>query len=83
MGHAGKYSIVLKVDGKSYTQPLTVKIDSRVKTPLANMQQQFDLSKQLYDVWLALEPISEKLNALAKQLDEARKRGVKTPLASQ
>jgi hypothetical protein len=79
----GKYSVVLKVDGKSYTQSLTVKIDPRVKTPLADLQKQFDLSKQLYDMRLKLEPISEALNALSGQLEEARKRGAKDPLASQ
>ncbi|HEY7286122.1 MAG TPA: hypothetical protein VH497_11800 [Vicinamibacterales bacterium] len=45
----GQYSVKLTVDGKSYTQPLTLKMDPRVKTPPLGLSQQFTLSKQLYD----------------------------------
>ena len=79
----GKYSVVLKVGGKSYTQPLTVALDPRVKTPASELQKQFDLSKQLYDMRVEMEPISEKVNALSAQLDEARKHGAKVPLVAQ
>jgi photosystem II stability/assembly factor-like uncharacterized protein len=45
----GRYTVKLTAGGKSYTQPLTVKMDPRVKiTPVA-MQQLSTLSKQLYD----------------------------------
>ena len=37
----------------------------------------------MYDARLKLEPISEQLNGLSAQLDEAKKRGPKAPLASQ
>lgn len=79
----GKYSVTLKVDGKPYTQPLTVKMDPRVKTSFAELQKQFDMSKRLYDARLKLEPINEKLAGLAAQLDDAKKRGIKEPLVSQ
>src|SRR5262249_11473422 len=36
----GVYTVRLTADGKSYTQPLTVKMDPRVKTPAAGLQQQ-------------------------------------------
>ena len=45
----GTYSVRLTVDGKSYKQPLTVKMDPRVPTPAAGLALQFSLSKQLYD----------------------------------
>jgi photosystem II stability/assembly factor-like uncharacterized protein len=45
----GQYTVKLTVDGKSYTQPLTLKMDPRVKTPALGLAQQFTLSKQLYD----------------------------------
>ena len=45
----GRYTVRLTVDGKSYTQPLTLKMDPRVKTPPSGLQQQFTLSKALYD----------------------------------
>lgn len=79
----GTYSVVLKVNGKTYTEPLTVKMDPRVKTPATDLQKQFELSKALYDARLKLEPISEELNGISAQLDEAKKRRLKQPLAAQ
>ena len=43
----GEYSVKLTVNGKSYTQLLTVKMDPRVKTPLAGLQQQFALAQRI------------------------------------
>jgi hypothetical protein len=43
----GKYSVKLAVDGKSYTQPLTVKMDPQVKAPLPELQRQFDFAQQV------------------------------------
>jgi photosystem II stability/assembly factor-like uncharacterized protein len=43
----GEYSVKLTVDGKSYMQPLTVKMDPRVKTPPAGLQQQFALAQRI------------------------------------
>ncbi len=45
----GTYAVRLTVDGKTYTQPLTVRMDPRVKTPALVLTQQFHLSKQIYD----------------------------------
>ncbi|HEX8737990.1 MAG TPA: hypothetical protein VF721_21840 [Pyrinomonadaceae bacterium] len=70
----GEYSIVLTVDGKSFTQALTVKIDPRVKASTADLAKQFELSKQLYDHRLLLQPISERLNLLVSELAKARER---------
>ncbi|MCA1650186.1 MAG: glycoside hydrolase, partial [Acidobacteria bacterium] len=47
--HPGRYTVTLTVDGKSYTRPLTVKMDPRVKTAPAALLQQFTLSKRLSD----------------------------------
>jgi hypothetical protein len=44
----GTYTVRLTVDGKSFTQPLKVKMDPRVKTSLKDLQVQHDLSKQIY-----------------------------------
>ncbi len=43
----GKYSVKLTADGKSYTAPLTVKMDPQVKTPLPELQRQFDFAQQV------------------------------------
>ncbi len=45
----GRYTVRLTADGKRYNQPLTLTMDPRVKTPPLGLQQQFTLSKQLYD----------------------------------
>jgi len=37
----GHYTVRLTVDGKSYTQPLVLKMDPRVKTPIADLSKQF------------------------------------------
>jgi photosystem II stability/assembly factor-like uncharacterized protein len=44
----GIYTVKLTVNGKAYTQPLAVKMDPRVKTPLPALQQQHDLSLSAY-----------------------------------
>jgi hypothetical protein len=78
----GNYSVVLTVGGKTYTQPLTLKIDPRVTATVGDLQKQFDLSKQLYDAWLRLEPVNAELEELSKQLIEIKKRAGQTPLAA-
>jgi photosystem II stability/assembly factor-like uncharacterized protein len=42
------FTVKLTVDGKSFTQPLTVKLDPRVKTAAATMQQIYTLSNAMY-----------------------------------
>ncbi|HKW75786.1 MAG TPA: hypothetical protein VJN64_09695 [Terriglobales bacterium] len=66
----GQYIVVLTVDGKSYSQSLTVKMDPRVKTPFAGLQQQFYLSGQIYQRMLTLGPAAEQATELRKQLQE-------------
>ncbi len=44
----GTYTATLTVDGKTYTQTFTIKMDPRVKISAANLQQQHDLSFQCY-----------------------------------
>lgn len=44
----GRYTVKLTVNGKTYSQPLTVKQDPRVKTPALVMQQVYSLTKAAY-----------------------------------
>jgi photosystem II stability/assembly factor-like uncharacterized protein len=48
----GQYTVKLTVDGKSYTQPLAIKMDPRVKTPPAGLQLQFRLATKLTSMML-------------------------------
>ncbi|ASU32661.1 WD40/YVTN/BNR-like repeat-containing protein [Mucilaginibacter xinganensis] len=66
----GNYTIKLTVDGKSYTQPLTVKIDPRVKTPLAQLQRQYDFSDKCYRHLKTVMVTMEKLNSLHEQINK-------------
>ena len=43
----GEYTVKLTVNGQSSTQPLTVKMDPRVKTSQEDLQKQFDLAQQV------------------------------------
>ena len=70
----GNYTVVLTVDGKSLTQPITVQMDPRVKTPPANLQEQFDLSWELYQLRLKLAPIGKKFDDIADQLTKLKAR---------
>ena len=58
--HPGTYTVRLTVNGQAYTQPLTVAMDPRVKTPPAALLQQFTLSKQLSD---AMDQVGKRMGA--------------------
>ncbi len=44
----GDYTVRLTVAGKNYTQPLTVRLDPRVKTSAADLQENTKLSLEMY-----------------------------------
>ncbi|HKV26436.1 MAG TPA: hypothetical protein VJN93_17705 [Candidatus Acidoferrum sp.] len=43
----GQYTVRLTVNGKSYTEPLTVKMDPRVKTTREGLVQMFELQRRM------------------------------------
>jgi len=45
----GNYTVKLTVKGKVYSQNLAIKMDPRVKTPIAQLQKQHDLSVICYE----------------------------------
>jgi photosystem II stability/assembly factor-like uncharacterized protein len=71
----GTYTVKLTADGKSVTQPLVVKMDPRVKTSAEGLQQQFTLSKQIYDDIVSATAALEQLRGI-------RTRVAGTPLAA-
>ena len=76
----GNYTVVLTVDGQKYTQPLTVQMDPRVKTPVADLQKQFDLSQQVYQDLLALQPVIEKVTAARARTQGHAREGQVPPM---
>jgi hypothetical protein len=68
----GQFTLRLRVNGKSYQQPLTVKMDPRVRTPLADLTQQFGLSKQLYDDILTAAKCLDEARSVRKQIEQKK-----------
>ncbi len=63
----GVYTVKMTVAGKTYESPLEVRMDPRVKTPLAALEQQFDLSLQCYEgARRAREALAEIRNLRAR-----------------
>jgi hypothetical protein len=79
----GNYTVVLTVDGKSFTQTLTVQMDPRVKASAAELQEQFDVSSQLYQLRLKLAPIGKKFDDIAEQLTKLKARAAERPDVTQ
>jgi peptidoglycan hydrolase-like protein with peptidoglycan-binding domain len=78
----GQYTVVLTANGKTYSQPLVIKMDPRVKTSPAALQQQFKLSQDLYTQLLALSPAAEQIVDVRKQLKDLQARATGEVLAT-
>jgi hypothetical protein len=66
------YTAKLTVNGKSYMEPLAVKMDPRVRTTQADLLQQYTLSKQLYDDMATASKALEQMRALSEKLRQLR-----------
>jgi hypothetical protein len=71
----GRYQVKLTVDGKSYTAPLEVKLDPRVKTSDADLEKQYQMSlrihrdlTQVYQTVLQMRDVREQLKGLRERL---------------
>ena len=64
----GTFTVKLTVDGKTYSQPIVVKPDPRVKTPALAMQQVYTLSKALYYGALDTQATARQLRGLRDQI---------------
>ena len=64
----GTYTVKLTANGKSVSQPLVVKMDPRVTTPTEGLQQQFVLSKQIYDDIVAGATALEQLRGIRARI---------------
>lgn len=64
----GNYTVKLTVNGNTYSQPLTVKIDPRVKTSPEKLKQIHDLSLQCYD---SRKQVMEMLASLKVMKDKS------------
>ncbi len=77
----GTYSVRLTVDGQSFLQPLTVKMDPRVPATPAELKQQTTLSMQCYKGVLAARAMQQRLTKVRADLKAAQATAAKGPLA--
>jgi hypothetical protein len=69
----GNYSVKLTANGKSSTQPLTVKMDPRVTATPEVLQRQFALAAQLSETIGEVSAALRQANDLQKQIEERKK----------
>ena len=69
----GQYTVVLTVNGKAYSQPLTVQMDPRVKTAASDLEKQFQLSEKLYRSLLTVVPATGQVASVRNQLKDLQK----------
>jgi photosystem II stability/assembly factor-like uncharacterized protein len=68
----GTYTVKLTANGQTLTQPLTVKMDPRVKSGAAAIQQQFTLAKRVFD---AVADLQQARTTVADAEQRARASG--------
>jgi hypothetical protein len=78
----GDYVVVLTANGKSFSQPLTIKMDPRVKTPPADLQQQFTLSKQVYTSLGQMADAAAQAEAVQEQVTKLHDSAAQTSAAA-
>jgi len=68
----GAYTVRLTVEGRHYTQPLTLRLDPRVKTPAAGLLELATLSRRMYDGAVASHAAYARARDLVAQLDKVQ-----------
>jgi photosystem II stability/assembly factor-like uncharacterized protein len=79
----GQYTVRLTANGQTLTQPLVVKMDPRVKTSAAGLEQQFRLSKQMYEGLLETTSALLQAKSLRAQLDHLKNQGGAAPAVAE
>jgi photosystem II stability/assembly factor-like uncharacterized protein len=70
----GDYNVTLTVGAKTFSQPLKVVMDPRVKALAADLQNQFNFSWKLYQLRLTLAPIGKEFDEITEQLTKSKAR---------
>ena len=77
----GVYTLKLTANGETRSEPLTVKMDPRVKTPQPALAQQFNLSLEAYRGMQKTFDTVEQIRKLRAQISESISRAGRGPLA--
>jgi hypothetical protein len=75
----GRYTVKLTVNGKSYTRPLTLKMDPNVKTPPAAIAEQFALATRITSAMRRDYDALQEVRAFRAHLDSLRSAGDASP----
>jgi len=78
----GTYSVRLTVNGQIYSQPLTVRMDPRVKASSATLARQFTLSRGVYDDINRSRGVLDELRALRAGLRDIHARATGETIAA-
>ncbi len=65
----GDYTLRLTVAGERFTQPLTLRLDPRVRTPAADLDRLASLTREMYDGAVAADAAYRQARALVARLD--------------
>jgi hypothetical protein len=65
----GRYVVRLTVGGRSFAQPLTLRLDPRVRTSAAGLRQLAELTREMYDAAAVARAVYGEARALAAVLD--------------
>ncbi len=69
----GRYTVRLTANGRSYSEPLVVKMDPRVKTPLAALQQQYRTEVRLSSILTRTTEAVNEAHSVDDQLEKLSK----------
>ena len=78
----GKFTVKLTAGGTRYTQALTIKMDPRVKTSPAGLQQQFELEMKITEAMHRNYDALQQLRKVRSQLKDLRQRAGQGPTAN-
>ena len=76
----GKYTVTLAVNGKRYSQPLTVRMDPRVRTPALALLRQHSLSVRMVQGLKKTTAALEEFKALRTKVGMRAQREVSWPV---
>ena len=76
----GSYTVKLTVDGKSYTQPLTLKMDPRIRTSLDDLRKQHEMEMaavegmdESYESLGQVKSVRDQIKALSRKVADKDK----------
>jgi hypothetical protein len=75
----GTYTVRLVASGKTLSEPLKIVMDPRVKTPVADLEQQFTVAKSIYDDSMRATAAIHEITVLRDQL---KARAGQAPIAA-